>query len=164
MDVLDAVTSGIYYPGGWLHTELRGNQLVYVVHAYNFTGYDTGYFGLYAATYDDALGQALEIIDADMERIGTELVDGDELEKAKQLCIIMRETSRQTNASQATDAAIAELYGLGYDYPDHYAERIAAVTSEDVRRVALKYLKNPVTIIRRPRPSEQVSDAAPSDE
>ena len=67
MDVLDAVTSGIYYPGGWLHTELRGNQLVYVVHAYNFTGYDTGYFGLYAATYDEALDQAMEIIDLHAE-------------------------------------------------------------------------------------------------
>jgi zinc protease len=163
MDVLDAITSGIYYPGGWLHTELRGNQLVYVVHAYNFTGYDTGYFGIYAATYDEALDRALAIIDADMERITTELVDEDELEKAKQLCIITRQTSRQTNASQATDAAIAELYGLGYDYTEDYAEKIAAVTSEDVRGVAQKYLKNPVTVVRRPQPSDHVSDAAPTE-
>ena len=59
MDVLDAITSGIYYPGGWLHTDLRGNSLVYVVHAYNLTGLDAGYFGIYAATYDEALDQAL---------------------------------------------------------------------------------------------------------
>ncbi|MBN2565942.1 MAG: insulinase family protein [Candidatus Eisenbacteria bacterium] len=159
MDVLDAITSGIYYPGGWLHTELRGNQLVYVVHAYNFTGYDTGYFGLYAATYDDALDQAMEIIDSDMTRIASELVGEEELEKAKQLCTIMRETTRQTNAAQASDAAIAELYGLGYDYTEDYPAKIAAVTSEDVRAVAQKYLKNPVTILRRPQPAEQVSHA-----
>jgi predicted Zn-dependent peptidase len=101
----------------------------------------------------------MEIIDNDMARIATELVGDEELEKAKQLCVIMRETSRQTNASQASDAAIAELYGLGYDYPDDYAARIKAVTSAGVRAVAQKYLKNPVTIIRRPEPSEQVSHA-----
>ena len=157
MDVLDAVISGIYYPGGWLHTELRGNQLVYVVHAYNFTGLDAGYFGIYAATYDEALAQALEIIDGDMERIATEPVDDDELNKAKQLCVIMRQTSRQTNASQASDAGIAELYGLGYDYTDDYAAKIKAVTREQVLAVAQKYLKNPLTILRRPEPEEQMS-------
>ncbi|MFH1689398.1 MAG: pitrilysin family protein [Candidatus Eisenbacteria bacterium] len=157
MDVLDAVTSGIYYPGGWLHTDLRGNQLVYVVHAYNFTGLDAGYFGIYAATYDEALDQAIEIIDGDMERIATELVDDDELDKAKQLCVIMRQTSRQTNASQASDAGIAELYGLGYDYTDDYAAKIKAVTKEQVLAVAQKYLENPLTILRRPEPAEQMS-------
>jgi zinc protease len=157
MDVLDAVISGIYYPGGWLHTELRGNQLVYVVHAYNFTGFDAGYFGIYAATFEEALDQAMEIIDGDMERIVTELVGDDELEKAKQLCVIMRQTSRQTNSSQANDAGIAELYGLGYDHTKDYARKIKAITGDQVLAVAQKYLKNPVTILRRPSPSEQMS-------
>ena len=155
MDVLDAVTSGIYYPGGWLHTDLRGNSLVYVVHAYNFTGYDTGYFGIYAATFDEALDQALGIIEGHMERIATEPVPEDELELAKQLCIIMDRTNLQTNSAQAHDAAVPELYGLGYDHESDYADRIRAVTSDDVLRVAKKYLANPVTVIRRPRPAEE---------
>ncbi|MBD3368289.1 MAG: hypothetical protein GF405_09010 [Candidatus Eisenbacteria bacterium] len=160
MDVLDAVTSGIYYPGGWLHTDLRGNSLVYVVHAYNFTGFDTGYFGLYAATYDEALDQAMGIIDGHMERIATEPVPEDELELAKQLCIIMDKTNTQTNAAQAHDAAVPELYGLGYDHESDYAERIRAVTADDVLRVAKKYLSDPVTVIRRPRPTEEHAGAA----
>jgi zinc protease len=160
MDVLDAVISGIYYPGGWLHTELRGNQLVYVVHAYNFTGFDAGYFGIYAATFEEALDQAMEIIDGDMERIVTELVDDDELGKAKQLCVIMRQTSRQTNSSQASDAGIAELYGLGYDHTEDYARKIKAITGDQVLAVAQKYLSNPVTILRRPTPSEEVSESS----
>ncbi len=159
MDVLDAVISGIYYPGGWLHTELRGNQLVYVVHAYNFTGFDAGHFGIYAATFEEALDQAMEIIDGDMERIVTELVGDDELKKAKQLCVIMRQTSRQTNSSQANDAGIAELYGLGYDHTEDYARKIKAITGDQVLAVAQKYLKNPVTILRRPSPSEQMSES-----
>ena len=42
--------SGIGFPGGWLHTELRGKQLVYVVHAFNWMGLEPGYFGIMAAT------------------------------------------------------------------------------------------------------------------
>jgi zinc protease len=156
MDVLDAVVSGIYLPRGWLHEDLRGNGLVYVVHAYNWTGLDTGYFGIYAATQDEALDQAMSIIDGHMERIATELVSDEEIELAKQLCVVMEETQRQTNDAQARDAAIAELYGLGYDYSDDYAQRIKTVTKEDVLGVAKKYLSNPVTVLRRPRQKEGI--------
>lgn len=155
MDVLDGIISGINYPGGWLHNDLRGNSLVYVVHAYNWTGLDEGYFGIYAATYDEALEQALNIIDGHMARIARDLVTDEELEHAKQLCIIMNETQRQTNSAQARDAAICELYGLGYGYNESYGAKIAAVTKEDVLRVAQKYLKNAVTILRRPNPPEE---------
>ncbi len=154
MDVLDAAVSGIYYPGGWLHSDLRGNSLVYVVHAYNWTGYDAGYFGIYAATFDEALDQALDIIYGHMERITQEPVSDEELEHAKQLCAIMNETTQQTNSSQARDAAIAELYGLGYDFNEDYAAKIETVTKDDVMTVAKKYLADPITVIRRPRPAE----------
>ncbi len=157
MDVLDAVTSGIYMPGGWLHSDLRGNGLVYVVHAYNWTGLDAGYFGIYAATYDEALDQALEIIDKYMTQIVEETVPSEEIEKAKQLCVITKQTSLQTNQSQGRNAAIAELYGLGYDYEENYDEGIQGVTAADVKRVAEKYLENPVTILRRPEPEEHSS-------
>jgi len=154
MDVLDAVISGIYYPGGWLHADLRGKGLVYVVHAYNWTGFDEGYFGIYAATMDEALDEAVGIIDGYVEQIKADYVTDEELQLAKQLCMVMDQTQSQTNASQANDAAIAELYGLGYDFTDDYAQRISEVTKEDVMRVARKYLNNPVTILRRPEPAE----------
>ncbi len=164
MDVLDAVTSGIYYPGGWLHTDLRGNSLVYVVHAYNWTGFDTGYFGIYAATYDEALDQVLSTINHYMDKIKTEPITDEELEHGKQLCIVMDKTSKQTNSSQAQDVAIPELYGLGYDYNEHYAQHIQSVTKEDVQRVAQKYLNDPITVLRRPRPAEAEEGATSSTE
>ncbi|MBD3347697.1 MAG: hypothetical protein GF400_00695 [Candidatus Eisenbacteria bacterium] len=160
MDVLDAVTSGVYYPGGWLHTDLRGNSLVYVVHAYNFTGFDTGYFGIYAATSDETLEEVLTTIRGYMRQIAEEPLTDEELSHAKQLCTVMDRTSAQTNAAQASDAAIPELYGLGYDFNDRYAERIGAVNREDVQRVARKYLNDAVTVLRRPRPAEEAHSAA----
>ncbi len=36
--------------------------------------------------------------------------------------------------------AFNELYGMGYDAGKEYAENILAVTADDVRRVAKKYL------------------------
>lgn len=156
LHVLDGVISGINYPGGWLHEHLRGNQLVYVVHAYNWTGYDSGYFGLYAATSDERLAEAIEIIDSDLASAVHEQVSDDELELAKQLCIVMNELNRQRNTDQARDAAVGELYGLGYDHNEGYAERINAVTKDDVQRVAKKYLTNSVTVIRRPQSEEVV--------
>lgn len=155
MDVLDGIISGINYPGGWLHTDLRGNSLVYVVHAYNWTGIDRGYFGIYAATYDEALERVLNIIDGHVARIASAPVTDEELEHAKQLCIVMNETQRQTNSSQARDAAISELYGLGPRHNEDYRERIGAVTKDDVLRVAQRYLRDPVTVLRRPTPQEE---------
>jgi len=155
MDVLDGILSGIYYPGGWLHSDLRGKGLVYVVHAYNWNGFDEGYFGIYAATFDEALEEAVGIIDFYIEQMKAELVTDEELELSKQRCITMDGTTNQTNASQSHNAAIAELYGLGCNFTDDYAAKISEVTKEDVLRVAREYLNNPVTIIRRPEPEPE---------
>ena len=44
MTVLGAIMAGYHYPGGWLHNELRGEGLVYYVHASQMTGPVPGYF------------------------------------------------------------------------------------------------------------------------
>src|SRR5262249_2191211 len=50
LPILDGIVSGLDLPAGWLHNELRGQQLVYVVHAFSWLGLESGYFGIYAAT------------------------------------------------------------------------------------------------------------------
>jgi len=152
IDVLDAITSGIHLPGGWLHTALRGAGLVYVIHAYNFMGLDPGYFGGYAMCRPDKADEVVATIRRHLDRAKTAEIPDEELERARRMCITSRVLSRQTNADLATDAALAELYGLGLDFETRYPERINAITQADVRRVAKKYLTRWVVLVARPKP------------
>jgi zinc protease len=81
-----------------------------------------------------------------MERARTELVSAEELTKAKAMCITMDALSRQTNSDIGLQATLDELYGLGYDDSTKYEAGIQAVTAEDVRRVAQKYLTRSLTV------------------
>ncbi len=141
--------SGIGYPGGRLQEHLRGGnrQLVYLVHGFNWLGLEPGYFGIMAASSPEKMDRVVEIILEDVAALRDQPVPEEELEKAKTICVTMEQLSRQTNGSMALQAALNELYGLGYDHGDDYAERIASVTAADVQRVARKYFTH-YTMVR----------------
>jgi len=151
LDVLDGVLSGIYSPGGRLHSRLRNSQLVYLVHAYNRLGLDPGWFSIYASCLPKNLGQVQKIISEEVVKIGKDLVSDRELTIAKGMCIAAEQVHRRQTASQQSAAAcLGELYGLGYDSYLHYEERIAAVTAKDVMRVARKYFTRYVHVTSVP--------------
>ncbi len=151
MTVVDAIISGIGYPSGWLHTELRGKQLVYVVHAYNFAGFIPGFFAIYAATQPDKVQEVVQIILETIRKIKEDPIDPEELERAKSEAIIAYGLEQETNVDQAREAAINELAGLGYNFKDNYAQRIRAVTPEEVKRVVHTYFTNYVLTITSPK-------------
>jgi zinc protease len=142
VDVLDAVLSGVSIPGGRLHNRLRGSgaQLVYAVHAYNSPGLEPGMFVIYAATEPSLKDKVLSAIREEVERMRTEEVPADELERGKMMCISSYQISRQANAGQAQSAAYDELYDLGYDRSLHYPERIEQVTPQQVLLAAQRHL------------------------
>lgn len=149
--VLDGVMSGVGWPSGWLHRELRGQGLVYVVHAYVFQGIRVpGFFGIYALTQPDKVDEVVSIIDENIERAKADLVPEDQFERSKEMVVTVELLRRQTNESLATQAALDELYGLGHDFADTFAERVRAVTREDVLRVARKYFTHRAKVIVRP--------------
>jgi zinc protease len=151
MRVLDGVISGIGYPGGWLHSTLRGNQLVYLVHAWNSVYKGKGYFAVIAATQPETADTALAIIDEKFAKIKDEYVTDEELDNAKRICNIMEDLYySQTISAQAGLATQYEVLGLGYDHRAGFKEKINAITREDVREVANKYLNESATIVIRP--------------
>jgi zinc protease len=150
LHILDAIVSGIGFPGGWLHTELRGKQLVYVVHAFNWLGLEPGYFGIIAATQPQKVGEVVAIIRRTMERARQGDFSDQELARAKRLALIAERMRRQTNGARGRDAALNELYGLGYDFSAREMTLIAQVTRAEVQRVAQTYLHHPTIVITTP--------------
>jgi zinc protease len=150
LHILDAIMSGIGFPGGWLHTDLRGRQLVYVVHAFNWLGLEPGYFGIMAATQPHQVDQVIDLILQHVEKARAGEISDAELTRAKQLAIIAERLERQTNDDVAATAGLDELYGLGYDFSAGEVERLQQVTKADVQRVAQHYLQHPTIVITTP--------------
>lgn len=138
---LRVVTEVLSGQGGRLFLELRDRKsLAYSVSAFSREGVDPGVIGAYIATAPDKKDEALQGIMSELERIRTEPVTSDELNRAKRSIIGSYEIGLQSVSSQASDMANNELYGLGYDFHKVFPEKIEAVTAEDVMRVARKYL------------------------
>jgi zinc protease len=154
MTLLDAIMSGYSYPGGWLHTELRGEGLVYFVHASQMTGPVPGYFDILAQTRPDKLDEVVRRIERNVERAKEGKISEDEFHTAVEMVIALHAQENTTIAEQAQQAAINELYGLGYDYDKTFDSRIKAVRLEEVVDVAKKYFGNHVLVTSSPEKKE----------
>jgi zinc protease len=152
LHILDGIVSGLDIPGGWLHNALRGQQLVYVVHAFSWLGLESGYFGIYAATQPDQVHTVVDMILQIMDKAKAGQISDEELDNTKQMALVTARLHRQANDQMASDMALNELYGLGYDFSGHEAEQIAKVTKADVQRVAQTYLHHPTIMITTPSP------------
>lgn len=146
MDVLDCIVSGIHMPRGWLHETLRGQGLVYEVHAFSFAGVEPGYFGAYAGCEPDKVNEVCRIIHEQMARLFKEKLTEEELDAARRTCVTADVLDNETNAQQVMRAGVDELLGLGYDASKRYAPGVLAVTAADVQRVAKKYLTHSVSV------------------
>ena len=150
MVLLDAVTSGYRYPGGWLHNELRGAGLVYFVDAMQMTGPAPGFFVAVAQTQPEKIAEVARRIERDMDRAKRGEITADEFRTAQQQVISLHAQENTTIEEQARLAALDELYGLGYDYEKTFDSRITAVTRDDVVQAARKYLTQRVLVTTSP--------------
>lgn len=159
INILDTITSGYELPGGWLHEELRGRQLVYVVHAYNWPGWAPGAFLVYAATQPDKAAEVVSTIRKLMARAVVEKYARSDIDQAINTILTAELLGNQTMRELAMQSTLDELYGFGYDYRRTLEKRLRAVTPDELHRVAQKYLSGPaVETVTTPAP--QVVDAA----
>ena len=153
IDVLDTILSGYRLPGGWLHNELRGKQLVYVVHAYNWAGLAPGAFLVYAAGQPEKAPQVVSIIHRNLRKAAEYTPTREEIDRAVNTILTADLLGNQSMGASAMSAALDEMYGFGYDFRGKLEAHYAKVTPADVARVAKKYLGGGyVTCVATPKP------------
>ncbi|MCX8157740.1 MAG: insulinase family protein [Verrucomicrobiae bacterium] len=138
LDLLQEACSDL---GSRLFMRIRDQLgLAYYVGAQNFLGLTPGFFAFYAGTEPSqaALCEAEMLAEATLLR--REGLAADELQRAKAKLLGQRKIARQDLGHQAMVTALDELYGLGCHYFEQEDARIQAVTLEDVRTAAQKYL------------------------
>jgi len=150
LTVLNAIMSGYGYPGGWLHTELRGEGLVYSVQAELLSGPAPGYFIIYAQTKPETLAEVVNRIDANVEKAKRGSITADEFSTAKERIIAMHAQTNTTIGEQSLKAGLDEIYGLGYDFDKTFDDRINAVTLEEVCNAARKYFNHRIVVTLSP--------------
>ncbi|MFQ5900965.1 MAG: M16 family metallopeptidase [Thermodesulfobacteriota bacterium] len=127
--------------GGRLFMELRDKQgLAYIVTAFSRGGIGTGAFIVYMATSPENLEKSIKGIKEILQEIVDKGITEEELKKAGGHLIGSYEIGLQDNSSQASDMALNEILGLGFDEFRRYPEKIKSVTLEDVHRVAKEYI------------------------
>ncbi|MGO9063291.1 MAG: M16 family metallopeptidase [Myxococcaceae bacterium] len=138
LNVLTTVLSG---QGGRLFVELRDKRsMAYSVACMAVEGVDAGYIAAYIGTSPDKRDAALLGIEAELRRVVDEPVTKKELERAQVHLIGSHEIGLQRNSSRAALLALDGAYGLGLENFLHFAERVRAVTAQDVQKVAAKLL------------------------
>jgi zinc protease len=84
---------------------------------------------------------ALHELQAEIERIRTQPVAAAELENAKHALVGRFALSLESPRSLVANLATQQIYGLPDDYWDTYPERVQAITTDDIKRVANKYYR-----------------------
>jgi len=137
-EILNTALSG---QGGRLFTELRDiRSLAYSVTSFYTPGLEPGYFGVYIGTAPQKEKEAIDGIKEQLELLLDKGITDDELKRSQNYLVGNFELGLQQNSSQAARIAFDEIYGQGWDEYKRYPEKIMSVTTDDVLRVAKKYI------------------------
>lgn len=139
--------------GSRLFMRIRENLgLAYYVGAQNFPGLVPGYFTFYCGTAPEKVDLVEKelLVEADLLRTGG--LSEEELKRAKAKIIGQKKISRQDLGGLAMTTALDELYGLGYAHSEKDDAKYEAVTLEQVKAVAQKYLRKDAMVISVVKP------------
>jgi zinc protease len=139
LEVLTQVLSG---QGGRLFLELRDRRsLAYSVSALNVEGLAPGFFAAYIATAPDKLAEARRGLLEQLEEALAAPPDEAELDRARRYLIGNFAIDQQRAAVRASHVSLDSLYGLPPDADRRYAERVRAVSRDDVLRAARRIIR-----------------------
>lgn len=132
---------------------LEQKRLVYSVHAVNDTPLDEGFFTVMCSLDKKNISQVLDTIKVQIDQIKKKGIRAQELEKARRQVLSDYLFDRQTSSDVAYDLILNEALIGDYEFSEKYLEGINAVTLEDIKAVARKYLRESTktTAILKPR-------------
>ncbi|MCX5642089.1 MAG: DUF167 family protein [Candidatus Omnitrophica bacterium] len=125
---------------GILFQKLRETEpLVYSSGLGYFLGLEPGMLYFYAQCQPEKVTRVQKVIEEVMAQLKKEAVSPKELEKVRARVLGEEKISRQTLSSQAQEAGLSQLYGLGYDFNSTLEERTKKVKPVDLQMFAQKY-------------------------
>ena len=128
--------------------------LAYYVGAQNVVGLAPGYFAFYAGTAPEKADLVETELLNEAELLRAEGLTDEELKRAKAKVIGQRKIARQDLGGFAMTTALDELYGLGYAHSDTDDALYEAVTPDQIKAVARKYLMPDALVIAVVRPAD----------
>jgi zinc protease len=127
--------------------------LAYYVGAQNFAGLAPGYVAFYAGTMPEKADLVEKELLTEAELLRLDGLTAEELNRAKAKVIGQKKIARQDLGTHAMTTALDELYGLGYAHTDAEDALFEAVTLEQVKAVAQKYLRPDAFVVATLLPS-----------
>ena len=118
-------------------------------------GLQPGYFAFYVGTAPEKLEQVEAEIRLEASFLRREGLSREELSRAKAKLIGQKKISRQDLGTRATASALDEIYGLGYNHAEKEDQLFEAVTLEQIRDTASKYLVEELATTAILRPNEE---------
>jgi zinc protease len=128
--------------------------LAYYVGAQNFAGPAPGYFAFYTGTEPTKAAKVEEELLKEAELLRTEGLTAEELKRAKAKIIGQKKIARADLGNLASTTALDELYGLGWQRAELDDAKYEAVTLEQAKAVAQKYLKPEKAVIAIMKPEK----------
>jgi zinc protease len=123
--------------------------LAYYVGSTQILGMAPGAFGFYLGTSPEQLEKAQGELLGEIDHLGREGLDEDELERAKKTWIGKQIIQNQSSGALARMASIDELYGLGYRHHEEVVDQVRGITRAQILDVAQRYFaERPRVVVR----------------
>jgi zinc protease len=138
LEILQEICSDL---GSRLFLRIREELgLAYYVGAQNLAGMVPGYFAFYTGTEPAKVAQVETELFKEAELLRQDGLTGEELKRAKAKIIGQKKIARADLGHLATLTALDELYGLGWQRSELDDAQYEAVTLDQIKTVARKYL------------------------
>jgi zinc protease len=156
--VLNGIMTGL---GGRLFVELRDKRSLGYMTGSSFVSFkDRSFFYGYANPGPEGVGEAIDVIVAELEKVGREFVTEEELNRSKEWLIGSQTMGLQRNGAQAIEYGTNEALGFGYDVVDRTPAMIQGVTKEAILQAAAGVFKKDCGVFVKLLPEMKEEPAA----